>query len=271
MPSYVVVGASRGLGYTFLKVLAADPNNVVIGLVRDVVAVQKRLDEDGLTSVRIFKGDVTNLDQLKAARASIEEIVGAVDYLIFNAAYKSREAIVRNLAEFSDDLDFLEAEITKSYRVNVIGLINTITVFMPLVQRSSIKNIIALTSGMGSCDFVNQSGIDGGIPDSVSKAALNMLVAKYNATYKSEGVFVMGICAGSVDTFEGVAPSFSESEAARFGEFGAKLKAYSPRFAGPVPPEDGTRQLLKIIYASSLENGNGGTCVSYFGSTTKWL
>jgi NAD(P)-dependent dehydrogenase (short-subunit alcohol dehydrogenase family) len=143
----------------------------------------------------------------QAARASIEEIVGAVDYLICNAAYKSREAIVRNLAEFTDDLDFLETEITKSYRVNVIGLINTITVFMPLVQRSSIKKIIALTSGMGSCDFVNQSGIDGGIPDSVSKAALNMLVAKYNVTYKSEGVFVMGICAGSVDTFEGVKPS----------------------------------------------------------------
>lgn len=87
MPSYVVVGASRGLGvcyphlnyahhssnskqYTFLKVLAADPSNVVIGLVRDVVAVQKRLDEDRLTSVRVFKADVTNLDQLKVCAYS---------------------------------------------------------------------------------------------------------------------------------------------------------------------------------------------------------
>lgn len=88
MPSYVVVGASRGLGvcdphlnsvqnhssnskqYTFLKVLATNPTNVMIGLVRDVDTVQKRLDEDKLTSVRVFKGDVTNLDQLKVCAYS---------------------------------------------------------------------------------------------------------------------------------------------------------------------------------------------------------
>lgn len=82
-------------------------------------------------------------------------------------------------------------------------------------------------------------------------------------------VFLRGTCSIASANFE--VHIVSESEAARFGEFGAKLKAYSPRFAGPVPPEDGARQLLKVIYASSLENGNGGTCVSYFGSTTKWL
>ncbi|CAH0047437.1 unnamed protein product [Clonostachys solani] len=271
MPSYVVVGASRGLGYTFLKVLATDPNNTVIGLVRDDVAVQKRLVEDGLTSVRVFKADVTNLEELKAARTNIEEVVGGIDYLICNAVYKTTATLLRNLAEYPDDLDYLETEISKSFKVNVVGLINTINVFMPLVQRSSIKKIIALTSGMGSCAFTNDSGIDGGIPYSVSKAAVNMLVAKYNVTYKSEGVLTMGICAGSVDTFEGERPSFSEKDTARFGEFGTKLQAYSARFAGPVPPEDGARQLLKVMHASSIEGGNGGTCVSYFGSTSQWL
>lgn len=53
---------------------------------------------------------------------------------------------------------------------------------------------------MGDCDFVNETGMDGGAPYSISKAAANMVVAKYNATYKSDGVLVMGICAGAVDT-----------------------------------------------------------------------
>ncbi|VUC30101.1 unnamed protein product [Clonostachys rosea] len=272
MPSYVVVGASRGLGYAFLKVLATDPSNVVIGLVRDDAAVQQRLDKDGLSSsVRLFKADVTNIEELKAAYTSIEATVGAVDHLICNAGYKTTATLLRNLAEYPNDLDYLTTELTKSFQVNVIGVINTINVFMPLVQRSSIKKIIALTSAMGDCAFINETGIDGGIPYAVSKGGLNVLVAKYNAAYKGQGVLIMGICAGSVNTAEGQMPSFSESDMDKFREMGGKLQAYSPRFAGPVPPEDGARQLLKVMDASSIENGNGGKCVSYFGSTSRWL
>jgi hypothetical protein len=36
--------------------------------------------------------------------------------------------------------------------------------------------------------------------DLISKAVVNIVIAKYNATYKGDGVLVMGICAGSVNT-----------------------------------------------------------------------
>jgi dTDP-D-glucose 4,6-dehydratase len=51
---------------------------------------------------------------------------------------------------------------------------------------------------MGDCDFVSETGMDGGAPYSSSKAAVNMVVAKYDATYKSDGVLVMENCAGAV-------------------------------------------------------------------------
>ncbi|VUC35715.1 unnamed protein product [Clonostachys rosea] len=272
MPSYVVVGASRGLGYAFLKVLASDPENIVVGLARDDVALKQRLGKDGLaSSVHTFKTDVTNVAELKAARTEIEKVVQSIDYLIYNTAYKTIATLTRNLGEFSDDMDYLESEIDKSMKVNVMGAILTIDVLMPLVLRSSTKKIVALTSGMSSCEFTNDTGIDGGIPYSISKAGLNMLVAKYNATYKSDGVLVMGICAGYVNTLEGGMPSLSERDQARFQDFGAKVQAYATKYAGPVPPEEGASQLLKVMHNSSLVNGNGGTCVSFFGSTTKWL
>jgi NAD(P)-dependent dehydrogenase (short-subunit alcohol dehydrogenase family) len=104
------------------------------------------------------------------------------------------------LGEFGDSSNILENELEASFRINVIGLINTINAFIPLIQASSIKKIIAMTSGMGDCEFVNESVIDGGAPYAISKAGVNMVVAKYDATYKSDGVLVMGVCAGSVNT-----------------------------------------------------------------------
>lgn len=104
------------------------------------------------------------------------------------------------MGEFGDNPSILENELELSFRINVLGLINTINAFIPLVQASSVKKVIALTSGMGDCAFVNETGIDGGAPYSISKAGVDMVVAKYDATYKSDGILVMGVCAGSVNT-----------------------------------------------------------------------
>jgi NAD(P)-dependent dehydrogenase (short-subunit alcohol dehydrogenase family) len=104
------------------------------------------------------------------------------------------------LEDFENNPTLLEKELEKAFRVNVIGLINTINAFLPLIKAGSIKKVIGISSGMGDCEFVNESGIDIGIPYSISKAGVNMVIAKYNATYKSEGILFMGICAGSVDT-----------------------------------------------------------------------
>jgi NAD(P)-dependent dehydrogenase (short-subunit alcohol dehydrogenase family) len=43
---------------------------------------------------------------------------------------------------------------------------------------------------------------------SVSKGALNVLVAKYSSVYASQGILFMSICPGMVDTYEGP-PSMS--------------------------------------------------------------
>lgn len=49
-------------------------------------------------------------------------------------------------------------------------------------------------------DFVNEIGIFHGPPYSVSKAAASLLVAKFQASYRDQGILFLSLCPGAVDT-----------------------------------------------------------------------
>jgi NAD(P)-dependent dehydrogenase (short-subunit alcohol dehydrogenase family) len=104
------------------------------------------------------------------------------------------------LRDFENNPKVLEDDLDKSFRVNVIGLINTFNVFTPLVLESNIKKVITLTSAMGVPDFVNESEMDVAPSYAISKAGVNMVIAKYNTMYKRQGILFLGICPGSVNT-----------------------------------------------------------------------
>lgn len=78
---------------------------------------------------------------------------------------------------------------------------------MPLVLKGKAKRVIALSSGHGDLDLIRDISIKVSTPYAVSKAALNALIAKYDAAYRSEGVLFLSISPGIVDT-----GAFSERE-----------------------------------------------------------
>lgn len=88
--------------YAFVKQLASDPANVVVGIVRDIAATEKKLIEDGIKNVRVYKADITDLPALKTAAADIQGTVGGIDYLIANAAFVSGVTSLRNLSDLFD-------------------------------------------------------------------------------------------------------------------------------------------------------------------------
>lgn len=74
---------------------------------------------------------------------------------------------------------------------------------MPLIRKSKIKKVVAITSGMADADLVAQFEVTNGAAYSTSKAALNVLVAKYHASYgNTEGILFFGISPGVVNTAE---------------------------------------------------------------------
>ena len=98
------------------------------------------------------------------------------------------------------DPSALERDLLESFNVNVVGVIKTINTFIPLIKQSSVKKVVTISTGMADVDLVNEFEIDNAAPYSISKSATNMLVAKYNARYKKDGILFLAISPGLVDT-----------------------------------------------------------------------
>ncbi|KAN0105811.1 NAD(P)-binding protein [Hyaloscypha variabilis] len=252
MPSYVVVGASRGLGYEWLRQLSNESANTVIGLVRTPDTVQKRLETDSMQSVHLVAGDMADNDSLVAAAAETEKFTGgSVDYLIINGVYTNPSESFLFPSEFSGKEELLTNSMTQSLKVNVLGVVFSINAFLPLVRKSKIKKIIVISTGLADRDMVEKSTISFLLTYSSMKAALNMVVAKYAVELKSEGILLLALSPGLVDTT-------ADNE----------FKALKPDFAGPITPSESVIAQRKVIEDLAIENT--GAFLSHHGNKS-WL
>ena len=82
----------------------------------------------------------------------------------------------------------------------MVGVVKTVNAFMPLLLKGREKKVFTLSTGLADADLISQFDLAIAAPYSISKAAVNMAIAKYSALYKSEGVLFMAISPGLVDT-----------------------------------------------------------------------
>ncbi|KAI9742118.1 MAG: hypothetical protein M1834_000508 [Cirrosporium novae-zelandiae] len=267
MPSYFITGASRGLGFEFLQQLSSNSENIVIGLARNKAATDKKIASQfpGRENVFIVEGDVTDLEGLERAAKETEKITGGgLDYVIANAAVSSKGG--KTLGQL--DLVTLKEDLINCFNVNVVGVAATFNAFLPLIKKGQTKKVITISTGLADLDVINDFEIDVHGPYSISKAATNATVAKYNAEFKQEGILFMGISPGVVDT--GNYANLTPEEAAVGARLMKKLMEYKPDFAGPITPEESVKKVMNVIWNSSIEKGSGGAFVSHFGNKT-WI
>lgn len=88
----------------------------------------------------------------------------------------------------------------KLTKINVTAQIHLFSVFLPLILKGSAKKVIALSSGHGDLDLVKEYELEHASLYSISKAALNMVIAKFHAQYKKDGVTFLALSPGAVDT-----------------------------------------------------------------------
>lgn len=89
------------------------------------------------------------------------------------------------------------------FQVNVVGNIHLFNLFLPLVQQGRAKKVVAVSSGHAALDLINTYEIDNAALYAASKAALNIVVAKFHAQYKKEGILFLSISPGIVDVGHG--------------------------------------------------------------------
>ena len=93
----------------------------------------------------------------------------------------------------------LDAIADKLFKTNVTGNIHFVSLFIPLVLKSKTKKVIAITSGHADLDSINNFDVENCALYSASKAALNIIVAKFSAQYKKDGVLVFSMSPGIVE------------------------------------------------------------------------
>ena len=267
MPSYLITGASRGLGYGWVKHLSSDPQNVVIGLVRNKAATEKALSEDKITNVHVVVADITDAEALEAAAKEVASITGgSLDILINNAALVS-SAQSRFSSVITLSPEALEEEFLTTYKTNVVGVALTINAFLPLIKKGSEKKVVTVSSGLADADVVVRFGLSTSTPYSVAKAGVNMLMAKYHAAIgEEEGITFMAISPGVVQTRK---PEQTADQIKGREIKDNKFKKYAPHWKGPISAQESVRLQHDVIKKATVET-YGGSFVSQHGNK-QWL
>ena len=123
---------------------------------------------------------------------------------------------------------------------------------------------------MADIELINELDLALNTTYSVTKAASNTLVAKYNAALgKSEGILVFSMSPGVVNTMEGKSNQLTEQEMGALMAMTQQFAEKWPHFKGPVPPRESVLAQLKVIERATVEDF-GGAFVSHYGNK-EWL
>jgi len=267
MPSYAVTGASRGIGLEFVKQLSDDSSNIVLAIVRNK-ATATRVTELGRSNVHLLQADITDYEALKAAAERTKEITGgSLDALINNAANTLADRSGWTLDQYTGHEALLEEDLMDSFKVNVIGVVHTINAFLPLLQLGKLKKVITISSAIADADTVLKSETSLLGPYSISKAGVNMVVAKYAVKFKEAGIIFLALSPGVVNTgASATLPTPEQMEL--FQKLMAGNLKLNPNFKGPVTPEESVKLQLQVIDNVTIQDT--GSFISHFGNK-EWI
>lgn len=79
----------------------------------------------------------------------------------------------------------------------------TIQAFIPLLRQGQQKRVLITSSSLGSPRYTLEQGNAHAISYAVSKAALNLVTAKYAIAYKDDGIVFLAVEPGLVKTMPG--------------------------------------------------------------------
>ena len=124
----------------------------------------------------------------------------SIDYLIVNGAYYGLDAYFVTPSEFLGQEDLLRRESINNLNVNVLGVIHSINAFLPLIREGNAKKITVMSSGLAELELAQKANIAFAVLYSATKAATNIVVAKYSAELKAEGIILLALSPGVVNT-----------------------------------------------------------------------
>ena len=174
----LVTGANRGIGRAFVEALLERGASRIYAAGRDLVSLDAVVRLDPMR-IRALKLDVTSAEDARAAAAQAKDLT----LLINNAGVLASGSLT----------DIRVDAVRDSMETNFFGLLNTITAFVPVLERKqgSIVNILTLLS---------LASMPGVAAYNASKAAGWSLTQSFRADLAKRGIRVHGVFPGAVDT-----------------------------------------------------------------------
>lgn len=185
MATYLVTGASRGIGLELVKQLRAR-GDAVIGTVRsekDADAIRALGAEATILDV----GDEASIDTFAAGLRT--PTVRPIDVLINNAGVFPRE---------QDTLESLRSDtLVDAFRINAVAPVFVTRALLPNLLAGQRRLVVHISTIMGSLASTTSSGA---YPYRASKAALNMLHRASSVELGTQGLTCVAVHPGWVRT-----------------------------------------------------------------------
>ncbi|KAJ7361040.1 hypothetical protein DFH08DRAFT_767764 [Mycena albidolilacea] len=242
----------------FVKQLSADSENKVFAVVRNK-ANATNLHALSKNNVTILEADVTDPKALKLAAVEVSKATGnKLDYLINNAGSSTNPGFT--LDQFPS-AEAVENDLLDNFKTNTISVVHSTNAFLPLLKNGSTKKVLSMSSGLGDLDFTLAGEAVAQPSYSIAKAALNMVVAKYAAQFKSEGFVFLAMSPGIVDVS-------GTNESGQFKMLTKAVAKAAPDFKGPITPEESVRRQLEVLNRWTVEDT--GAFISHLGNK-QWI
>lgn len=230
MTTYLVTGVNRGIGFGFLKVIASNPDNLLIGTVRSP-KIAKEIEMLGYKNIKLLILDAKMSDEeFKLAFKDLEALTpNGIDVIIHNIGI-----VVSPEYGFTTVEKIPQVEYDNVFDVNVSGAAKFYRTIYPKLETNGKPVKLVFMSSTAGCitDMVAATG-----PYGMSKAALNNMVKQISVQRKDKGDIVIPIHPGVVDT-DGLAP-FKEVEIVK---------------KSMISPEESVRTMLSTIEKLTLED-----------------
>ena len=203
MPStYVVTGASSGIGLELVKQLAARGDKV-FATVRT-----KSSSASGIDLISSVQGDVTIIENIDIMSDDVGNALTAsplsgvqIDCLVNNAGSYNATRDLKGMEGFQEQAlaNISAARMMHTFNLNCCGVLRVTQALLPQLVPGS--KIAVVSSGMGS---IGDNGSGGSHAYRVSKAAVNMLTKGMSCDLKEKNIAVVapGFISDCLETLE---------------------------------------------------------------------
>ena len=190
MSNVLITGANRGIGLELTRQILNKGDRVF-------ATCRKPAQADGLHSLAdtfqeqltILPLDVTDDEMAIGVRTAVSTQTPSLDLLINNAGILYRGERIDN---------FEPAKMLRTFDVNVVGAMRVVAQFVDLLRLGTNPRIINISSQLGSLLAMDRNW--GDVSYNSSKAALNMVTRKLAHDLAGDGIAVIAIHPGWVQT-----------------------------------------------------------------------